>query len=82
MKKKWTTLFIIFIFFGILACLQWGNLTIDTITPNPRFAPLTQAPSNEHDSDYEIYYIQDGSYGFMYNIKDDPEKFMLEIVEG
>lgn len=159
MKKKWTTLFIIFIFFGILACLQWGNLTIDTITPNPHFAPLIQAPSNEHEvnednisqieglnstvdsssngytenvsivshriyipdkeefareviqmiidnslkgimfsydingypnelhitvylneasfrngnSDFEINYIQDGSYGFMYNIKDDPE---------
>lgn len=43
---------------------------------------LNEASFRNGNSDFEIYYIQDGSYGFMYNIKDDPEKFVMEIVEG
>ena len=42
---------------------------------------LNEASFRSGNSDFEIYYIQDGSYGFMYNIKDDPEKFVLEIFE-
>lgn len=43
---------------------------------------LNEASFRSGNSDFEIYYIQDGSYGFMYNIKDDPERFVIEIVEG
>lgn len=30
-------------------------------------------------SKFEISYLQDSEYGFLYNIKDNPEKFTLEI---
>ena len=50
MKKKWITLFIISVTIGILACLQWGSKIMDTLTPNPHFAPLTQHPINKSET--------------------------------
>lgn len=42
---------------------------------------LNEAACRSKNSSLEISYTQDIQNGFMYNIKDDPEKFMLEIFE-
>lgn len=35
---------------------------------------------NNGKSQFEISYLQNSEYGFQYNIKDNPEKFTLEII--
>lgn len=42
---------------------------------------LNESACRSGNSSFKISYTQDIQYGFMYNIKDDPEKFMLEIIE-
>lgn len=37
---------------------------------------LNESACRSGNSSFEISYTQDGSRGFMYNIKDDPEKFV------
>ncbi|MEY8484985.1 hypothetical protein AALD74_24705 [Lachnospiraceae bacterium 48-21] len=42
---------------------------------------LNEAACRSGNSSFKISYTQDIQNGFMYNIKDDPEKFVLEIIE-
>ena len=42
---------------------------------------LNEAAYRSGTSSFKISYTQDRQYGFMYNIKDNPEKFLLEIFE-
>lgn len=42
---------------------------------------LNEAACRSGNSSFKISYTQDIQNGFRYNIKDDPEKFMLEIFE-
>lgn len=41
---------------------------------------MNNASYNIGKSKFEISYLQNSEYGFQYNIKDNPEKFTLEII--
>lgn len=41
---------------------------------------MNKSSYNSEKSKFEISYLQDDKYGFQYNIKDNPEKFSLEII--
>jgi len=42
---------------------------------------LNESSCRSGNSSFKISYTQDIENGFRYNIKDDPEKFVLEIIE-
>ena len=42
---------------------------------------MNESSCRRGNSSFKISYTQDIQYGFRYNIKDDPEKFELEIKE-
>ncbi len=42
---------------------------------------MNNSSYNSGKSKFEISYLQDSDYKFQYNIKDNPEKFTLEIIK-